>query len=112
MLHFTFKLSVVTVTSDASRSTLLPPLSPRTPTGFVGDPNDGIGYIDLSGFANDAGREVRYAIKALQHGASEIAAGDDATRDGVGMVATDPTKLKVRHELLTLPLPHLLSDRI
>lgn len=62
--------------------------------GFVGDPNDGIGYIDLSGFANDAGREVRYAIKALQHGATEIAAGDDATRDGVGMVATDPTKLK------------------
>jgi len=65
--------------------------------GFVGDPSDGIGYIDLSGFANDAGREVRYAIKALQHGATEIAANDDSTRDESGMVATDPTKLKVRY---------------
>jgi hypothetical protein len=46
---------------------------------------------------------VRYAIKALQHGASEIAAGDDDTRDGLGMVATDPTKLKVRRELLSSP---------
>jgi C-terminal processing protease CtpA/Prc len=26
--------------------------------GFIGDPKDGIGYIDLSGFANDAGRYV------------------------------------------------------
>ena len=63
--------------------------------GFVGDPRDGIGYIDLSGFANDAGREVRFAIKALQHGASEIAAANGAARDDSGMVATDPTSLKV-----------------
>lgn len=63
--------------------------------GFVGDPRDGIGYIDLSGFANDAGQEVRFAIKALQHGASEIAAANGAARDDSGMVATDPTSLKV-----------------
>ena len=63
--------------------------------GFVGDPRDGIGYIDLSGFANDAGREVRFAIKALQHGASEIAAANGAARDDSGVVATDPTSLKV-----------------
>lgn len=62
--------------------------------GFIGEPSDGIGYIDLSGFANDAGREVRYAIKALQHGATQLAAGDDTIRDTSGMVATDATKLK------------------
>jgi hypothetical protein len=68
----------------------------RHSPGFVGDPTDGIGYIDLSGFANDAGREVRYAIKALQHGATEIASNTDTVRDESGMVATDPTMLKVR----------------
>jgi C-terminal processing protease CtpA/Prc len=64
-------------------------------SGFIGDPIDGIGYIDLSGFANDAGREVRYAIRALQHGSSQIAASDSDARDESGLVATDPTKLKV-----------------
>ena len=63
--------------------------------GFIGDPSDGIGYIDLSGFANDAGREVRYAIRALQHGATELAAVKDAPRDESGMLAADPTSLKV-----------------
>ncbi|KAL7544076.1 hypothetical protein ACHAXR_013507 [Thalassiosira sp. AJA248-18] len=60
--------------------------------GFIGDPSDGIGYVDLSGFANDAGREVRYAIRALQHGA-EMAAGN-TNNDGSAMAITDPTKLK------------------
>jgi hypothetical protein len=64
-------------------------------SGFIGDPSDGIGYIDLSGFANDAGREVRYAIRALQHGSSQLAASDSDVRDDAGLVATDPTKLKV-----------------
>ena len=64
-------------------------------SGFIGDPKDGIGYIDLSGFANDAGREVRFAIRALQHGASEYAAANGGDRDDSGMVATDPTQLKV-----------------
>eukprot|EP00804_Cyclotella_cryptica_P004063 CCRYP_015452-RA/>CCRYP_015452-RA protein AED:0.36 eAED:0.36 QI:0/0.5/0.4/1/0.5/0.4/5/242/725 len=45
--------------------------------GYIGDPKDGIGYIDLSGFANDAGREVRYAIRVLQHGAEMIARSND-----------------------------------
>ena len=63
--------------------------------GFIGDPSDGIGYIDLSGFANDAGREVRFAIRALQHGASEYIAKEGAPRDESGMVAMDPTNLKV-----------------
>jgi hypothetical protein len=64
-------------------------------SGFIGDPSDGIGYIDLSGFANDAGREVRYAIRALQHGSSQLAASDSDVRDDAGLVAMDPTKLKV-----------------
>lgn len=70
--------------------------------GFIGDPSDGIGYIDLSGFASDAGREVRYAIRALQHGSSQIAASDSDIRDDWGLVATDPTKLKVSINVLNL----------
>ncbi|KAL7553284.1 hypothetical protein ACHAWF_017101 [Thalassiosira exigua] len=63
--------------------------------GFIGDPTDGIGYIDLSGFANDAGKEVRFAIRALQHGAA-MAAADGGAADGVsGMSVKDPTKPKV-----------------
>lgn len=68
-----------------------------SPLGYIGDPRDGIGYIDLSGFANDAGREVRYAIRALQHGSSQIAASDSDVRDDSGLVASDPTKLKVSY---------------
>ena len=65
--------------------------------GFIGDPTDGIGYIDLSGFANDAGREVRYAIRALQHGAAEIAAANEGGgSQRTGLASFDPTKLKVR----------------
>ena len=64
--------------------------------GFVGDPRDGIGYIDLSGFANDAGREVRFAIKALQHGAELLAMRDGEIKtDNDGAFIHDPTKLKV-----------------
>jgi len=58
--------------------------------GFIGDPRDGIGYIDLSGFANDAGREVRFAVRALQHGA-EMAAGEGS---GSLVSVNDPSKLK------------------
>jgi len=61
--------------------------------GFIGEPSDGIGYIDLSGFANEAGREVRFAIRVLQHGA-EMAAGGDVSPAGPGMASTDPSKLK------------------
>lgn len=66
--------------------------------GFVGDPHDGIGYIDLSGFATETGREVRYAIKALQHGAELLSMKDGETfkTDGDGNFVHDPTKLKVR----------------
>ena len=66
--------------------------------GFVGDPHDGIGYIDLSGFASETGREVRYAIKALQHGAELLSMKDGETfkTDGDGNFVHDPTKLKVR----------------
>lgn len=63
--------------------------------GFVGDPKDGIGYIDLSGFASNAGREVRFAIRALQHGAEAAAMSEDE-RAGASMAnIADPTKLKV-----------------
>mmetsp|Transcript_21377 Transcript_21377/g.43493 ORF Transcript_21377/g.43493 Transcript_21377/m.43493 type:complete len:901 (+) Transcript_21377:312-3014(+) len=62
--------------------------------GFVGDPKDGIGYIDLSGFASNAGREVRFAIRALQHGAEAAAMSEDE-RAGASMAnIADPTKLK------------------
>ena len=65
--------------------------------GYVGDPRDGIGYIDLSGFANDAGREVRFAIKALQHGSELMAMkdGDGPKQNEDGLFVHDPTKLKV-----------------
>ncbi len=70
--------------------------------GFVGDPKDGIGYIDLSGFASNAGREVRFAIRALQHGAEAAAMSEDE-RAGVSMAnIADPTKLKVSIHLLAL----------
>jgi len=35
-------------------------------TTFVGDTNDAIGYIQLGGFSQDAGAEVRASIEALQ----------------------------------------------
>mmetsp|Transcript_17153 Transcript_17153/g.37234 ORF Transcript_17153/g.37234 Transcript_17153/m.37234 type:complete len:629 (+) Transcript_17153:348-2234(+) len=60
--------------------------------GFIGDPTDGIGYVDLSGFANDAGMQVRFAIRALQHGAEMMAGGDSSA--SAGMASADPSKLK------------------
>jgi hypothetical protein len=67
--------------------------------GFIGDPEDAIGYIDLSGFANDAGKEVRFAIRVLQHGASMIARanGGEVKDDGgrISVDSIDTTKLKV-----------------
>lgn len=61
--------------------------------GFIGDPKDGIGYVDLSGFTNDAGREVRFAIRALQHGA-QMESAEGVGADGSGMFLSDTTKLK------------------
>lgn len=81
--------------------------------GFIGDPADGIGYIDLSGFANDAGREVRYAIRVLQHGASMIARANDVGgefKDDGGRISVDSidtTKLKVRHGVTSCVFPIL-----
>ena len=65
--------------------------------GFIGEPSDGVGYIDLTGFANNAGREVRYAVKALQHGAELMAMrdGESPKFDDDGKFVHDPTKLKV-----------------
>ena len=42
---------------------------------LVGDPQDGIGYIQLSGFASDAGREVRAALLRLQQQSEEASGG-------------------------------------
>jgi C-terminal processing protease CtpA/Prc len=42
---------------------------------MIGDPKEGIGYIQLSGFSADAGREVRNAIFALQRVAEEASSG-------------------------------------
>jgi hypothetical protein len=73
--------------------------------GFIGDPKDAIGYIDLSGFANDAGREVRYAIRVLQHGAEMIAranGGEIRDEGRVTVDSIDTTKLKVSYCSLEL----------
>jgi hypothetical protein len=76
-----------------------------TPKGYIGDPKDGIGYVDLSGFANDAGREVRYAIRVLQHGSEMLARSvEGAPVDDGGKVNVDDidtTKLKVRGSRMT-----------
>eukprot|EP00557_Chaetoceros_sp_GSL56_P006788 CAMPEP_0176494668 /NCGR_PEP_ID=MMETSP0200_2-20121128/10232_1 /TAXON_ID=947934 /ORGANISM="Chaetoceros sp., Strain GSL56" /LENGTH=804 /DNA_ID=CAMNT_0017892467 /DNA_START=3205 /DNA_END=5616 /DNA_ORIENTATION=+ len=42
---------------------------------MIGDAKDGIGYIQLSGFSSDAGREVRNAIFALQQVAENASNG-------------------------------------
>lgn len=42
---------------------------------MIGDPKEGIGYIQLSGFSADAGREVRNAIFALQQVAENASNG-------------------------------------
>jgi len=45
-------------------------------TTFIGKPEDGIGYIQLSGFAANAGNEVRRSIFALQQAAEEASGGE------------------------------------
>ena len=43
---------------------------------LVGNPKDGIGYISLTGFAQNAGREVRQAMLALDRAAEEASNGE------------------------------------
>ena len=43
---------------------------------LVGNPTDGVGYIQLTGFASDAGREVRQAIMSLQRAAEDASGGE------------------------------------
>jgi carboxyl-terminal processing protease len=43
---------------------------------LLGNPTHGIGYIQLSGFASDAGREMRQAIAFLQKSAEDAAHGE------------------------------------
>jgi carboxyl-terminal processing protease len=43
---------------------------------LVGNPSDGVGYIQLSGFASDAGREVRSAVAYLQRAAEDATDGE------------------------------------
>eukprot|EP00980_Cylindrotheca_fusiformis_P007964 scaffold1697_cov120-Cylindrotheca_fusiformis.AAC.46 len=47
---------------------------------FVGDPKDGIGYISLSGFASNAGNEVRQAILGLERAAEDISNGEHSLK--------------------------------
>eukprot|EP00522_Entomoneis_paludosa_P009693 CAMPEP_0172450700 /NCGR_PEP_ID=MMETSP1065-20121228/8946_1 /TAXON_ID=265537 /ORGANISM="Amphiprora paludosa, Strain CCMP125" /LENGTH=888 /DNA_ID=CAMNT_0013202515 /DNA_START=438 /DNA_END=3104 /DNA_ORIENTATION=- len=49
---------------------------------FLGSPKDGIGYIQLSGFASETGREMRNAIHFLQR-VSEDASGGDQSLQGL-----------------------------
>lgn len=43
---------------------------------LLGNPADGLGYIQLSGFTSDAGREMRNAITYLQRAAEEASRGE------------------------------------
>lgn len=43
---------------------------------LLGKPEDGIGYIQLTGFASETGREVRNAILALQQAAQDASNGE------------------------------------
>lgn len=45
---------------------------------MVGDPKEGIGYIQLTGFTSDAGREVKNAIFALQQAAEDATGGENS----------------------------------
>lgn len=49
---------------------------------LLGDPKDGIGYVKLSGFTSDAGRQVRQAITYLQQ-ATEDATNGERTLQGM-----------------------------
>lgn len=49
-------------------------------TTFLGNPADGIGYISLSGFAANAGNEVRQAILALEQAATDASNGAHALK--------------------------------
>ncbi len=52
-------------------------------TTFVGDPKDGIGYIQLTGFAANAGAEVRRSIFALQQAAEDASNGENSLKVSV-----------------------------
>jgi len=43
---------------------------------LIGKPQDGIGYVSLSGFASNAGQEVRQAIFALERASEDATNGD------------------------------------
>lgn len=45
-------------------------------TTFLGKPEDGVGYIQLSGFTANAGQEVRRSIFALQQAAEDASGGE------------------------------------
>ena len=50
---------------------------------FVGDPKDRIGYISLTGFAANAGQEVRQAILALERAAEAHSPDGTGTLEGL-----------------------------
>ena len=45
---------------------------------LIGKPENGVGYIQLSGFTSNAGLEVRSAILALQQAAEEASGGENS----------------------------------
>merc|ERR1712151_691162 len=47
---------------------------------LIGKPSDGIGYIQLSGFTQGAGREVRGAIMALEQAAEDASDGQHSLK--------------------------------
>jgi C-terminal processing protease CtpA/Prc len=57
---------------------------------IVGKPQDGIGYIQLTGFTSNCGRDVRNAIFALQAAAEEASAGKHSLQVGYSVKCFNP----------------------
>lgn len=57
---------------------------------IIGKPQDGIGYIQLTGFTSNCGRDVRNAIFALQAAAEEASAGKQSLQVGYSVKCFNP----------------------
>jgi C-terminal processing protease CtpA/Prc len=58
---------------------------------LVGKPQDGVGYIQLTGFTSNCGRDVRNAIFALQAAAEEATAGKQSLQVSHVLKSFTPT---------------------
>ena len=65
---------------------------------MVGDARDGVGYIELRGFSEDAGREMRAAINALQRRAEYASNGEHGLKVSLRfqLLLTDESHIKLK----------------